>query len=210
MLMLMLELTLGTEQQSTLPHSLAPSRLRFAWTMAAALFLSGDAQSTHIGNKMRENGLSPAPVLSAIPEHTNLLGLPFRIGENGPEACLCIENQYLVLTFCGEKYIVQKICTAEGISLDLTPMCVTSCSTIASLHADGDGITGRISLPFVQAMEHRMESEVMLQLGEQLQNEKVAFDAGKCICLEWKNAQGKVLGSATLKPSPRATSLASR
>jgi hypothetical protein len=133
----MLKLTLGTEQQSLSPPSLASSRLRFTWAMAAAMFLSGDAQSTHREMGASEQKQSSAPVLAEIPEDTSLLGKPFRIGENGPEACLQIENQHLILTFSGEKYTVQKICTDEGISLDLTPMCVASCSTITSLHANG-------------------------------------------------------------------------
>ncbi len=207
----MLERSPGTVQQSPSPSSLAPSRLRFTWAMAAAMFLSGhDEKSTHREMGTSEHIQSSAPLLSEIPENTCLLGQPFRIGENGPEACLQIENQHLILTFCGEKYIVQKICTDEGISLELTPMCVASCSAITSLHADRDGVMGRVRLPFMDAMEHRMAAEVMLQLGEQLQREKRMCDKGKSICLEWKDGRGKVLGSATLKPSPRATSLASR
>jgi hypothetical protein len=178
--------------------------------MATAMFLSGDTQNTDSVRIPSNNEQSSAPHLSSIPQNTNLLATPFRIGENGTEACLKIENQQLILFLNGEKYIVQKICTDEGISLNLTPMCVASCSTIASLHADGDGVIGRVTIPFMQPMEHRMASHVILQLAEQLRKEKTTCDAGECICLEWKNAEGKVLGSATLKPSPRSTSLASR
>ena len=206
----MLELAPGTEQRSTLSSSLAPSRLRFAWTIAAAMCIGGDTPCTNQREELSIPEALTAPDLANIPKNAHLLGRRFRIGEHGPDACLEIENQKLVLHLNGEKFVVQKICTDEGISLNLTPMCIASCRAIASLHADGNGVIGRVSIPFMHAMEHRMASHVMLQLAEQLRKEKKICAEGGCICLEWKNAEGKVLGSATLKPSPRSTSLASR
>lgn len=207
----MLEHLPGTVDKQTPSSTLAPSRTCFAFALATAMFLPGHAQSTHLQDTSPWNNTAPtAPDLSRIPPNTDLLGKPFRIAENGPEACLCIEKDKLILRLNGEEFIVQKICTIDGVAIDLTPACVATCRTVATLKSHGDGVIGRITIPLLPALEQHMGSKQMLTIAQEIREGKQVHHPRDSFLVTWKDVYGKHQGTATLERKPRVPSLALR
>lgn len=207
----MLERLLGTVDKKTSPSTLAPSRMRFAFAVATAMVLPGHAEHVHRPDASPlVDATSSAPNLSRIPPNTDLLGKTFRITENGPEACLCIEDEQLILRLDGERFLVQKICTIDGVMLDLTPTCVATCRTVATLKADRGGAIGRMTIPFMQALEQRMDPNQMLALAEQIRREQPLSHNDHSLSVHWKDPYGNPQGTATLQRIFQVPSLASR
>ncbi|TSC59350.1 MAG: hypothetical protein Greene041662_534 [Candidatus Peregrinibacteria bacterium Greene0416_62] len=207
----MLEHSLGTVDQQKLSSTLVPPRLRFAFLVATAMVLPGHAQSTRPLDASPWNDReSSAPNLSEILPETDLLGKPFHITENGPEACLCIENEKLVLCLDGEKFFVHKICTIDGTVLDLTPGCIATCRTVATLRAQRDGVIGRVTIPFFPTLEQHMGCKQMLAIAEEIGAEKQTHHPQDSISVEWKDVYGRPQGTVTLERLSRVPALASR
>ena len=206
----MLEHALGTADKQTPSSTLAPSRIRFAVAFAATMFLPGHTENARLPDASPWNeATTTAPDLSRIPPNTDLLGKPFLITENGPEACLCIEDEKLILRLDGEKFIVQKICTMDGTLLDMTPTCVATCRTVATLRANGSGVIGQVAIPFLPALEQHMESKQMLAIAQEIRGEQTHHPQ-QLILVEWKDVYGIRQGTATLQRMSRVPSLASR
>jgi hypothetical protein len=200
----MLERTPCAVAQTQTSSPITRSRLGFAVTLAATMMLPHhDTHETASHERVMPSVV--APLLAELPRDCNLLGIPFRITEDGSVACLKIEGDRLVLELDGEQFIVQKIYTDMGLPLELTPACISACGSFASLSPAGEAVVGRVRLPFA-CIESRMEQQDMAALAEELQ----ASDWRQPCTLVWRDRQGNPRGSATLVASPRRTTLASR